>query len=89
MQTISPAHRAHRAVQGRTCAHINTTTTMASQQSPKAPGLPNPYAQRGLPNPYASATISAAPVKYTEEQAKAEQQKKAPGSYLNCSTPLP
>ncbi|KAG9190753.1 hypothetical protein G6011_08841 [Alternaria panax] len=57
---------------------------MASQQPQKAQslpnpyGLPNPYAQKGLPNPYASATISAAPVKYTEEQAKAEQQKKAP-----------
>lgn len=59
---------------------------MASPPPQKAAGLPNPYAQRGLPNPYASATISAAPVKYTEEQAKAEQQKKAPGSYLNCST---
>ncbi|KAJ6201875.1 hypothetical protein J3E72DRAFT_436497 [Bipolaris maydis] len=51
---------------------------MASPPPQKAAGLPNPYAQRGLPNPYASATISAAPVKYTEEQAKAEQQKKAP-----------
>ncbi|RAR11621.1 g-patch dna repair protein [Stemphylium lycopersici] len=51
---------------------------MASPPPQKASGLPNPYAQRSLPNPYASATISAAPVKYTEEQAKAEQQKKAP-----------
>jgi len=49
---------------------------MASQ---KPQGLPNPYAPKSLPNPYASATVaSAAPVKYTEEQAKAEQQKKAP-----------
>jgi splicing factor 45 len=62
---------------------------MASQPPQKAQGLPNPYAQKGLPNPYASATISAAPVKYTEEQAKAEQQKKAPGIYLNSSVMLP
>jgi splicing factor 45 len=68
---------------------------MASQQSQsqsqKAPGLPNPYGiKKGLPNPYASATISGAPVRYNpEEQAKAEQQKKAPGIYLNCSAPLP
>jgi hypothetical protein len=65
-----------------------TANTMASQNSQKAPGLPNPYAQRGLPNPYAQATVaSAAPVRYTEEQAKAEQQKKAPGIYLLCSSP--
>jgi hypothetical protein len=65
-----------------------TADTMASQHSQKAPGLPNPYAQKGLPNPYAQATVaSAAPVRYTEEQAKAEQQKKAPGIYLLCSSP--
>ncbi|CBX92225.1 hypothetical protein IAQ61_000406 [Plenodomus lingam] len=48
--------------------------------APQTPqGLPNPYATSGLPNPYAAATVaSAAPVKYTEEQAKAEQQRKAP-----------
>jgi splicing factor 45 len=63
---------------------------MASQQPQKAQaqpnpyGLPNPYAQKSLPNPYASATISAAPVKYTEEQ----QLKKAPGIYLECSLHL-
>jgi splicing factor 45 len=62
---------------------------MASHQPQKAQalpnpyGLPNPYAQKSLPNPYASATISAAPVKYTEEQQ--QQQKKAPGIYLECS----
>jgi splicing factor 45 len=67
---------------------------MASQQPQKAQalpnpyGLPNPYAQKSLPNPYAAATISAAPVKYSEEQARAEQQKKAPGIYLECSLPL-
>jgi|TARA_R110002003_G_scaffold52_21_gene4520 splicing factor 45 len=67
---------------------------MVSQDSqqpsslPKPYGLPNPYAPRGLPNPYAQATVaSAAPVKFTEEQAKAAQQKKAPGIYLLCSTP--
>jgi splicing factor 45 len=67
---------------------------MASQNNQKAQalpnpyGLPNPYAQTGLLNPYAQATVaSAAPVKFTEEQAKAEQQKKAPGIYLLCSTP--
>ncbi|KAF2035563.1 hypothetical protein EK21DRAFT_54318 [Setomelanomma holmii] len=57
-------------------------TSQNSQQASSLPnpyGLPNPYAQRGLPNPYAQATVaSAAPVKFTEEQAKAEQQKKAP-----------
>lgn len=47
-----------------------------AQGLPNLYGLPNPYAQKGLPNPYAAATISAAPVKYTEEQAKAEQLKK-------------
>jgi splicing factor 45 len=62
---------------------------MASQQPQKAQSLPNPYAQKSLPNPYASATISGAPVTYTEEQARAEQQKKAPGIYLECSLPLP
>ncbi|KAJ4338625.1 hypothetical protein N0V87_003745 [Didymella glomerata] len=58
---------------------------MGSQQPQKAQalpnpyGLPNPYAQASLPNPYAAATVaSSAPVKFTEEQAKAEQQKKAP-----------
>jgi splicing factor 45 len=64
---------------------------MASQQhqqqqaqAQKAQGLPNPYAP-SLPNPYAAATVaSSAPVKFSEEQAKAEQ-KKAPGIYLNCS----
>jgi splicing factor 45 len=61
---------------------------MASQNSQKPQGLPNPYAQTGLPNPYAQATVaSAAPVKFTEEQAKAEQQRKAPGIYLLCSAP--
>ncbi|KAJ4342822.1 hypothetical protein N0V95_006841 [Ascochyta clinopodiicola] len=51
---------------------------MGSQQPQKA-HLPNPYAQASLPNPYAAATVvSSAPVKFTEEQAKAEQQKKAP-----------
>lgn len=68
---------------------------MGSQQPPKAqaqpqaqkPPLPNPYAQAILPNPYAAATVaSSAPVKFTEEQAKAEQQKKAPG--IICSTSL-
>ncbi|KAJ8111853.1 hypothetical protein OPT61_g5654 [Boeremia exigua] len=49
---------------------------MGSQQPQKAQALPNPY---GLPNPYAAATVaSSAPVKFTEEQAKAEPQKKAP-----------
>jgi splicing factor 45 len=70
---------------------------MGSQQPPKAqaqpqaqkPPLPNPYAQAILPNPYAAATVaSSAPVKFTEEQAKAEQQKKAPGIiYLISSIP--
>lgn len=69
---------------------------MGSQQPPKAqaqpqaqkPPLPNPYAQAILPNPYAAATVaSSAPVKFTEEQAKAEQQKKAPGIYLTSSIP--
>ncbi|KAE8835112.1 hypothetical protein PTNB85_06445 [Pyrenophora teres f. teres] len=50
---------------------------MASQQPQKAQGLPNPYGSM-LPNPYAGATISAAPVKYTEEQVKAQQQKIPP-----------
>ncbi|KAL6707143.1 hypothetical protein ACN47E_004690 [Coniothyrium glycines] len=50
-----------------------------AQALPNPYSLPNPYAQKSLPNPYASATVaSAAPVKFTEEQAKAEQQKKAP-----------
>ena len=67
--------------------------TMGSQQPQKAqpqaqkPALPNPYAQAILPNPYAAATVaSSAPVQFTEEQAKAEQQKKAPG--IICSTSL-
>ena len=64
---------------------------MGSQQPQKAQpqklALPNPYAQAILPNPYAAATVaSSAPVKFTEEQAKAEQQKKAPG--IVCSTSL-
>lgn len=43
--------------------------------------LPNPYA-KVLPNPYAAATVAeAAPVKSSEEQAKAET-KKLPGIYL-------
>ncbi|KAF1834970.1 hypothetical protein BDW02DRAFT_568505 [Decorospora gaudefroyi] len=50
---------------------------MVSQEPQKAPSLPNPYAQRGLPNPYAAATISAPPVRYTEEQARAEHLRKA------------
>jgi len=65
---------------------------MASQDNkkaqglPKPYGLPNPYAQGGLPNPYASATVaSAAPVRWTEEQARAEQMKKT-GIYTTCST---
>jgi splicing factor 45 len=67
---------------------------MGSQQPQKAQalpnpyGLPNPYAQASLPNPYAAAIVaSSAPVKFTEEQAKAEQQKKAPGIYLTSSIP--
>jgi splicing factor 45 len=46
--------------------------------------LPNPYGAgaKGLPNPYAAATVAeSAPVKFSEEQAKAEQ-KKTPGIYL-------
>lgn len=46
--------------------------------------LPNPYGAgaQGLPNPYAAATVAeSAPVKFSEEQAKAEQ-KKTPGIYL-------
>jgi splicing factor 45 len=66
---------------------------MASQNSQKPQGLPNPYGlpkQTGLPNPYAQATVaSAAPVRYTEEQAKAEQLKKAHGIYLLHSTSYP
>ncbi|KAF7447657.1 G-patch DNA repair protein [Pyrenophora tritici-repentis] len=50
---------------------------MAGQQPQKGQGLPNPYGSM-LPNPYAGATISAAPVKYTEEQVKAQQQKITP-----------
>ncbi len=74
------------------CAYTEAATNMASQQpqKPQGSGLPNPYAKARLPNPYAAATVaSAAPVRYTEEQAKAEQQKKAPGIYLMCSTFLP
>ncbi|KAL5427772.1 hypothetical protein PMIN07_009593 [Paraphaeosphaeria minitans] len=40
--------------------------------------LPNPYGPgaKGLPNPYAAATVAeSAPVKFSEEQAKAEQKK--------------
>jgi splicing factor 45 len=60
---------------------------MASQDSQKPQGLPNPYGlpkpTGGLPNPYAQAVVaSAAPVRYTEEQAKAEQLRKAHGIYL-------
>jgi hypothetical protein len=62
----------------------------AQPQKPALPNpyaLSNPYAQAGLPNPYAAATVaSSAPVQFTEEQAKAEQQKKAPG--IICSTSL-
>ncbi|KAI2479006.1 hypothetical protein Ptr902_09217 [Pyrenophora tritici-repentis] len=53
---------------------------MAGQQPQKGQGLPNPYGSM-LPNPYAGAIISAAPVKYTEEQVKAQQQKITPGTY--------
>ncbi|KAH8730224.1 hypothetical protein GQ44DRAFT_701030 [Phaeosphaeriaceae sp. PMI808] len=49
---------------------------MASQDTPKA--YLNPYAK------YVSATVaSAPPVKFTEEQAKAQQQKKAPASLFH------
>ncbi|KAJ4294377.1 hypothetical protein N0V90_008067 [Kalmusia sp. IMI 367209] len=52
---------------------------MASQQPEKPRGLPNPYGAKGLPNPYAAATVAeSAPVKFSEEQAKAE--KKTPAS---------
>jgi splicing factor 45 len=70
-------------------------TNMASEQSQKAQALPNPYGipkpypQKGLPNPYAAATISAAPVKYTEEQAKAAAQKRTSGIYLERSLRFP
>lgn len=60
---------------------------MADQHPQKPQGLPNPYARTGLPNPYAHATVaSAAPVKFSAEQAKAEH-KKAPGIYMICSMP--
>ena len=55
------------------------------QPLPNPDGLPNPQAI--LPNPYAASTAaSSAPVQFTEEQTKAEQQKKAPGIiYLTSS----
>lgn len=53
---------------------------MASSQSEKSKGLPNPYAKGVLPNPYA-AVIEGPPVLYTEEEAKAAALKK-PGTYL-------
>ena len=54
---------------------------MVSSGKP-AGALPNPYA-KALPNPYAAATVAeSGPVKFAEEQAKAEQ-KKLTGTYLS------
>ena len=62
---------------------------MAPPQPEKPRGLPNPYAPKGmLPNPYAAAVIEGAPVRYTEEQAKAAALKK-PGTHLKCSAFCP
>jgi splicing factor 45 len=45
-----------------------------ANQNQKPQGLPNPYGS--LPNPYAlPAAAEAAPVKFTEEQAKPEEKK--------------
>lgn len=58
---------------------------MAAQQPQKPRGLPNPYAAKGLPNPYALATVAeSAPVRFSDEQTKAEQ-KKTPGIHSSCS----
>jgi hypothetical protein len=60
---------------------------MASSQSQKPQGLPNPYATKGvLPNPYAPA-VESAPV-LTEEQEKAAALKKT-GTYLTSSVQFP